>query len=309
MASRGRGLSPAAAAILAASLVLSCGGPSSDTRTGAAAVVQDAAPLATSGPVTGLVFPSNDDVPNTNADSVRFRWTHPQTVGLPIYGTNGNGVTYIWRIKPAQQAGYYTTMFWGNDDGVGTIASTFLWFRGKANAYYGAHPYPGVHGNANTSHDWEISIEQDDFVNGVVVPDRWYAQAFVAWGRAGARKHHMFYWDLPRVDAGHTVSRTTDSRTWGDVNPPSPALTFGDAPWQPGNECLSGVLRGLQIYSVRLSEADILKEIAAPLSSSVGSTNIWYLNLNPTPDDISDKSGRGHHPSWIGDKRPTLFRE
>ena len=26
----------------------------------------------------------------------------------------------------------------------------------------------------------------------------------------------------------------------------------------------------------------------------------WYLNLNPTPGDVTDKSGNGHHPSWDG---------
>jgi hypothetical protein len=26
--------------------------------------------------------------------------------------------------------------------------------------------------------------------------------------------------------------------------------------------------------------------------------NIWYMNIDPTPSDISDKSGKGHHPVW-----------
>ena len=257
---------------------------------------------------TGLVFPFNKDVPNTNADSVRFRWMNPHTNGLPIYGPNGNGVTYIWRVKPVYQAGYYTTMFWANDDGAGNI-NTFLWAGSRATTYYGAHPYPDGGGNATTTHKWEISIEQDDFVNGVVVYDQWYTQALVAWGAPGVVKQHEFYWDLPNVNARHKVTRTTASPTWGDINPPSPALTFGDAPWQPGNETCSCTLRGLQIYSVKLSESDILREIVSPLSTPAGAAHIWYLNLNPTPDDILDKSGKGHHPSWVGNKRPTLFTE
>jgi hypothetical protein len=31
------------------------------------------------------------------------------------------------------------------------------------------------------------------------------------------------------------------------------------------------------------------------------------LNVDPRPDDISDKSGKGHHPQWVGSQRPTLW--
>jgi len=41
--------------------------------------------------------------------------------------------------------------------------------------YYGAHPYPDNPPDGNT-HQWEISVEQQDFVNGAVVYDRWYTQ-------------------------------------------------------------------------------------------------------------------------------------
>ena len=261
---------------------------------------------------TGLVFPSNGDVPNENAESVRFRWTNPHSNGLPIYGPSGNGVTYIWRVKPAQQTGYYTTMFWSNDDGKGTLADTWYWKNGPngtVDTNYGAHPYPRGF-STGTVHDWEIAAEESDFTNGLVVKDVWYTQALVVWGAVGAVKHHEFYWDLPNVDAGHKVTRTSALSGYGDTSPPAPALTFGDAPWQPGNECLSGILRGLQIYSVKLSKADILSEIASPLSTSAGAANIWYLNLNPTPTDISDKSGAGHHPAWFNaTKLAKLFTE
>ena len=96
---------------------------------------------------------------------------------------------------------------------------------------------------------------------------------------------------------------------YGNTNPPSPALTWGDAPWAPGNEVWNGILRGIQVYSMNLSLVEIQSEITTPQSTAAGVTNIWYLNLNPTPTDISDKSGKGHHPSWIGNLRPTLFTE
>jgi hypothetical protein len=68
----------------------------------------------------------------------------------------------------------------------------------------------------------------------------------------------------------------------------------------------NGVLRGFQIYNARLTLNEVAQEIASPLSSSRAG-NIWYLNINPTPGDISDKSGKGHHPSWVGNERPSLW--
>jgi hypothetical protein len=69
----------------------------------------------------------------------------------------------------------------------------------------------------------------------------------------------------------------------------------------------SGVLRGFQIYSSLLPLPDVQGEIAQPLSTTAGAAAIWYLNLDPTPSDISDKSGRGHHPAWVGPLRPDLW--
>ena len=69
---------------------------------------------------TGLDFQGSAATTGT----VRFRFTNP----LAIYPA-----TYIWRVKPRQQSGYYTAFFWGND-------GTFFWDDGSPNSYYGAHP-------------------------------------------------------------------------------------------------------------------------------------------------------------------------
>jgi len=226
---------------------------------------------------------------------MRFRFLNP----LAIYPA-----TYIWRAYPRRQAGYYTAFFWGNDDGRGTL-STFLWTSsGAADSYYGAHPYPNLP-PSGTSHNWEISIEQADFTNGTVVYDRWYTQALRVWSDSSG-KHHEFYWDLPNTDTAHCVTRDSPT-SWGNASPPVPTLTWGDAPWAPGNEVWNGVLRGIQIYSTNLSMSDLLSETKTPLSTASGAAAVWYLNLNPTPTDISDKSGRGHDPAWVGDARPTLY--
>ena len=178
---------------------------------------------------TGLDFPSNPDVPD--GSTVRFKFTDPHLNGLPRYGTPvTGGLTYIWQVYLRQQPGYYTTMFWANDDGAGdlsTIGST---------SYYGAHPYPQNPPNGNT-HFWEITVESNDWTNGVVEYGRWHTQAFRVWEDAEGLKHHEFYWDLPNTDSSHMVSRTSQNWQGNDI-PPFPALTFGDAPWQPGRELL-----------------------------------------------------------------------
>jgi len=249
--------------------------------------------VAAAGTIFGLDFPGSAAV----ATTLRFRFLNP----LPIYPA-----TYIWRAFPRQQAGYYTAFFWGNDDGQGNL-NTFLWKPGGgADTYYGAHPYPNPP-PSGTAHQWEISIEQQDFVNGAVVYDRWYTQALRVWSDANG-KHHEFYWDLPNTDSAHQVVHTSPT-TWGNTNPPVPALTWGDAPWNPGNEVWSGILRGIQVYSTDLSPTDISKEANLPLSTSAGAASIWYLNLDPTPTDISDKSGQGHNPAWVGSQRPSLFSQ
>jgi hypothetical protein len=248
----------------------------------------NAAPPAGTG--SGLDFPGSAAV----ATTMRFRFLNP----LAIYPA-----TYIWRAYPRQQSGYYTAFFWGNDDGQENL-NTFLWKSGKADSYYGAHPYPNPPPNG-TNHRWEIAILQDDFVNGTVVYNRWYTQALRVWADASG-KHHEFYWDLPNADASHRVTWTAPT-SYGNTNPPVPALTWGDAPWNPGKEVWDGILRGIQIYSTNLSVSEILTEANSPLSTAAGATNIWYLNLNPTPDDISDKSGHGHDPAWVEGEHPALW--
>ncbi|MCB1624262.1 MAG: hypothetical protein KDI32_06720 [Pseudomonadales bacterium] len=218
---------------------------------------------------------------------MRFRFTNP----LPIYPA-----TYIWRVKPRRQNGYYTAFFWGND-------GAFGWDNGDSNTYYGAHPYPQPPPNGS-AHKWEISVGANDFLSSeFVVYDVWYTQVLRVWSD-GAGKNHEFYWDWPNTNR---VIRRTESSSYGNVMPPKPALTFGDAPWAPSSEIMNGVMRGIQIYSSLLTTTVIQAEIDNPGTTTAGETIIWYLNLNPTPTDISDQSGAGHNPEWVGSERPALW--
>lgn len=240
---------------------------------------------------SGLDFPGAAATTGT----IRFRFTNP----LAQYPA-----TYIWRVYPRSQPHYYTTFFWGND-------GEFWWDNGNPNSYYGAHPYPSPSPNQVPAQDvgprfWEVSVDGLDVLSPTTVEyNRWHTQALRVWSDSSG-KHHEFYWDLPDTSK---VIRYTASVNYANSPPPSPALTFGDAPWNPSNEILYGILRGIQVYRSSLSLQDILTESEQPLSTAPGASNIWYMNLNPTPTDISDKSGAGHNPSWVGSLRPQLWRE
>ena len=199
--------------------------------------------------------------------------------------------TYIWKVNPRQQNGYYTTFFWGNEGE--------FW----PYAYYGAHPYPSNPPNGST-HQWEIAVDGEDILSSQsVVYNRWYTQALRVWSD-GSGKHHEFYWDLPDTSK---VVRDDEPSSYGTNLPPNPVLVWGDAPWNESNEMMNGVIRSIAVYANTLSVADTLTEASTPLSTSAGISSVWYLNQNPTPSDISDKSGAGHNPSWVGSGRPQLW--
>lgn len=117
----------------------------------------------------------------------------------------------------------------------------------------------------------------------------------------GQRKVHEFFRDLPGSTKGICVLL---DRKYGQNSPLNPAMTLGDAPRAIGRERLNGVLRGIQLYNVFLSPRDIVSEATPPQSTKAGSGGTWYLNLDPVPGDISDKSGKGNQPEWVTSLRP-----
>lgn len=248
---------------------------------------------------TGLDFPSNGDAPA--GAYVAFRFLDPHLNGLPLWGPGDAGVTYLWKFKPRQQNGYYATIWWSNN-------GNFTWNNGSSDSYYGAHPYPRGGGASTTAHDWELAgmdygtdtiITKSGNAHALVV-DRWYSQALVISSNGDGTHTARFYIDLPSTQAADIIEFKAPAK-FGVNTPPAPALTFGDSPWFASyqHERLSGVLRGLKIFATTLSQADMLSEAASDsLATSAGRSRVWYANPNPTPDDIKDKSGAGHDPSW-----------
>ena len=59
------------------------------------------------------------------------------------------------------------------------------------------------------------------------------------------------------------------------------------------------------LYDRALSFAEIQAKLALT-SDDTTDPDRWYSNINPTPTDVSDKSGAGHSPTWANANRPTL---
>lgn len=266
---------------------------------------------------TGLDFPSNGDSP-ANA-FVAFQFLNPQNDGLPMWGPNDAGVTYIWKYRPRQQDGYYVTMWYSRADGFFNEGSPVY------DAYYGGHPYPYPPrgGSDNPNHVWELAGMEDgrdtlgtggsdnDATSKNLVTDVWYTQALRITVNSNGTKTARFYIDLPSTASQDYIEYTSTS-DYGDRTPRSPAITFGDSPWYPQHqhERMSGVIRHIKIIAKSLSDADILAEAGAEnLVTADGQNNIWYMNINPTPDDISDKSGSGHNPAWASAARASLYSD
>jgi hypothetical protein len=254
---------------------------------------------------TGLEWDGNEE---TNTQRV-LRWLSP----FAIYPA-----TYVFRVYPKGPKGgtnnpLWTTFFWSN-------YGDFAWQSGNANTYYGGHPYPF------TTQDWEIAVYSGDVPGPSITWNRWYTQVFRAWRESSTVTHHEFIydWDLFVSSAGADgyMEYAVDNAGWAATDPPTPSIVVGEAPpnatndasWggYVGREQFKGIIRGLQFYDALIgtssgtptiaNTAAVASELASP-----GSTRTpWYLNLNPTPSDVTDKSGSAHDPSFPG-SAPSLW--
>lgn len=80
----------------------------------------------------------------------------------------------------------------------------------------------------------------------------------------------------------------------GATSTSNPTVTASQS-WTAGS-------RGLVAVATKLTT-----NAAVIAYCSANSITPWYVNLNPTPSDISDKSGAGHDPAWLNANRPTLW--
>ena len=260
------------------------GGSGSDggaTSSSASSIGNDPVPNPSPAPSvrsTGLQFPGDNYV------NRRFRRALP-AASIP----DPYPLTVIFQAYPQDNGVAYQTFFFHGIEGD---------FSPNSLNYYGAAPYPFE----GREMRWEVgAYGRDDTIEGdIMTYDRWFNCAFIAWSD-GAGKHIRFYHDLP--DTRRVISVDVDGSYFNTLTP-THSFTWGDAPWQhvtDGNkEQFKGILRRLKIFTTNLSVADAMREAQSDaIETERGAGNLWYLNANPRPDDLSDHSGNGHHFSWF----------
>ncbi len=255
---------------------------------------------------------------NTNAPFIAIQLLNPQSNGLPIWGASGGGVTVIRKIKQLNSVGYQAQFWWSNN-------GSFLWNSGSAGSYWGMHPYPpgGVTGTS-----WVHEIASDaggDFfdssgsttpANGTSVSiNTTYLQGMQV-SRANANSKTLtYFFNLPSTAAANTVSVNVTTASFGESDPPSPAVTIGDSPWYSffQHERAAMILDSIKIFTPKLSDADMLLESANmnAIVTSAGATNIWWgKNGFNSVDDLTCSYGTGRTFAWAdaGNKGATASR-
>lgn len=266
--------------------------------------------------VTGLIFPSN----NAANSDIRLVWSGANLLSRTSH-------TVIWRANYVQQDGYYAVTWHSPNDGV--------WDSGEYSVGMHPHPCDGTFdsdgqrlvgtGAGGAIHYQEIAGltgaydriaspsspgPQDTFL---VTKGVWYLQARVV-ELSGTTLTHTFYPDIENNPTKFIRQSFLTTNPLWNPSPANPAFYFGASDWtasgNANSETPSCTLRGLALFSAPLTITDIQSEAASSGDTAVttaGQASVWYINKNPTPTDINDKSGAGHTPSWANANRPTLY--
>ncbi len=262
----------------------------------------------------GLQWPSN----NYEANALTLAYIlDPQNDGMPIWGPNGNGATYIWEYKPFQQNGYYAVLWWA---GLAQANDTNFFSNYVAQCYWGAHPYPYPSGHDQPNHKWEVAIYALDQIATLpegegasvdLVTDVWYTQGLRCWKAANGTKVVRYYINLPSLANGAIIQFTAPA-SYGETLPDAtyapPAIMMGDAPWARSKECASGITRRLKFFNALLSESDMVTEAGAmnALQTSAGSESIWYGKTNyGSADDLTCDYGTARSMVWFDSHKAT----
>lgn len=266
-------------------------------------------------PLNGLIFPSNNVA---NSD-----------IGIDFTGANmvpRIGHTILWKANYTQHTGFYAWCWhvWADN----------AWHAGMWEL--GRHPYPatgtvngsgqstGGTSSSGTVHFHEqAGIGANDFLASpggsalLVTKGIWYLQAatceYVTVSTADDTVRSTFWPDIegdPDFSIVSDASATNYDSHDGPSTPPTMKFRFGASPWtatgSANEETPSGKFRYLMQYSRALSLSEILTKFGLNRDDTTDPDR-WYSNINPTPSDVSDKSGMGHNPSWANANRPTLY--
>lgn len=252
---------------------------------------------APAAPLAGLDWPANT---GNSGDTVRLDW-----LGADM--PNAAPLTIIRKFFPhgPQPEGYNAQQFFCD------VQPGFS----SDQKYWGTHQYPKNFGAGPEPRNWEVSIEGIDKItcdnanSTEVQNNQWVTQATRVTDAGSDEILVEFFYD---IGAGfdRVISYTTNSN-WLAKSPSNPGFVWGDAPWNPGNELMNGIIRGWQWYEAALTTTQMGLLVAEDYDEDVltvaagQSLSPWFLNMNPTVADHSDKSGNGNHATgWVNSNRP-----
>lgn len=268
--------------------------------------------------LTGLIYPGNAD-----SGDIRMLWTGAGRLSR-------TSCTVLRRVYHIAQSDYYAQVWFDGTPGT--------WDGGAWSV--GSHPYPtdgtynALTGNTTpvlgTTHYHEIAgLGGGDFIatgdpGGVpqgalqVTKGVWTRSAFKIETISSTLQHTS----RPDIGNNPSFSIVKDYPSGSIGSPSSPAFYLGASSWranQPSagrnDESSSCILRGIALFSEPLSNTHCDAILALDTDAQVlaycsanSITSLWYLNMNPTPSDIADKSGNGRDPNWNGGgSTPTLW--
>lgn len=252
---------------------------------------------------TGLTFAGN----GVAGGDVGLDWTT---------GWDRFNHTSIWKVKFDAQASFYNVDM--------EVYTDNAWHNGTGEFMATPYPTDGNYdanghsiGDGGSTHYFEIANGFDLICNPsrsttpkLVTKGIWYTQAKTC-QTTGGNYVHRFYPDLEN-DPSYYIEWIVAVGTFGS---PSMKHRNGCSPWtgngSSNDECLSGTLRYLLKYSRGFSAAEILAKLGRTTDDTTDA-DVYYSNINPTPTDVSDKSGKGHNPAWTSSagataNRPTLY--
>lgn len=268
--------------------------------------------------VTGLDFPSN----GTAGSAIRIVFSGSNK---PSRTTK----TVLWEVKYTAQNGYYAWAWdsygdntWHSGDyeiGSHPFPCDGTFNSGDGSASNGTGDAGSVHyfenAGAGAANDWIATPGGSAYQ---VTKGTWLRQGFTdeivnITGTDYVRR--SFYVDLS--DVSKVIVRTQLKSALDATSPSTPQFSFGSSEWRDNqtgagrtDEASSGIYRKLQIYSDKKSTANMVSALACETNACVTAlalSNTWYLNCNPSPSDVSDKSSAGHNPSWANANRPASY--
>ena len=226
---------------------------------------------------------------------------------------------------------FYTGVFYGNHEDFDDFSNYGL-------AYWGFHGYPiGASGSGTICLELAGGVgfgtptddtTRDDGSQPAIGFDVWAKRAIVTNHIGTGLWTRKLYCDLPSTSTANLISNDRFNSA-ADVEPPVPVFMFGQTGQRidpPNNgvgrswggqiryEEFSGVQRAIQIYNEALSEAHVIALSAKETNAEVlaycsanSITSLWYLNMNPTPSDVTNKGGSGPNGVWDGANRPSQW--